>query len=361
VEAIKGRITLIDTVGHQVKLRRVGRNRVGLCPFHREKTPSFTLIGPELERFHCFGCGAHGDVLDFEARMRGATLNGAFLSQIAGELGIERGAETPAERIARRERQQQEKQLAEEAALFWLHARLSLTRTWRDLRRAERALTESSRTLVETNSAMDVEFAAFKASATAMGELDRLLEALDCLEQNDTRLASERILLGLVISGAVEFAEMAIELGALDFFSEGHRLTFEAIAALAARGEEVDRATVARELLKGVDLRQAGPFVRGEQQPDGRDVFRSVLFEFLLGLDDDLPANPDEWKWRARLVKQRRKATVDLYLSFAKALPKLRPAIRKQIEIDVLDAALVVGMLAAADSVGAPRVVGKVA
>lgn len=133
-----------------------------------------------------------------------------------------------------------------------------------------------------------------------------------------------------------------------------------AMAPLAARGEQVYSATFARELLKGVDLRQAGSFVRRERQPDGREVFTAVLFEFLLRLDDDLPADPREWIWRARLVKRRSKATVDLYRSFAKAVPKLRAATRKQIENDAKDAALIVGMLVAADSVGAPTAASKV-
>ena len=50
------------------ELRRTGRNLTGLCPFHRETTPSFT-VQPERGVFHCFGCGAHGSVIDFAMRL----------------------------------------------------------------------------------------------------------------------------------------------------------------------------------------------------------------------------------------------------------------------------------------------------
>lgn len=55
---------LNDTVGRHIKLRASGSRFVGLCPFHREDTPSFTL-DPANNTFHCFGCGAHGHAEDF--------------------------------------------------------------------------------------------------------------------------------------------------------------------------------------------------------------------------------------------------------------------------------------------------------
>lgn len=53
-----------------IELRRSGRNYVGLCPFHQERTPSFTVT-PEKQMFYCFGCGAGGDGIAFVARLRG--------------------------------------------------------------------------------------------------------------------------------------------------------------------------------------------------------------------------------------------------------------------------------------------------
>ncbi|CAL7964089.1 DNA primase [Gammaproteobacteria bacterium] len=58
------RIDIADIVGSRVKLRRTGGNLVGLCPFHTEKTPSFT-VSQSKQFFHCFGCAAHGSAIGF--------------------------------------------------------------------------------------------------------------------------------------------------------------------------------------------------------------------------------------------------------------------------------------------------------
>jgi hypothetical protein len=62
IDEIKGRVSLEAMVGRAVKLRRAGQRFQGLCPFHHEKTPSFTVSDKE-GFYHCFGCGAHGDAI----------------------------------------------------------------------------------------------------------------------------------------------------------------------------------------------------------------------------------------------------------------------------------------------------------
>jgi len=62
--AIKHDLDIVQYVSYYVSLHRAGRNPRGLCPFHSEKTPSFYVF-PDKGNYHCFGCGAHGDVLDF--------------------------------------------------------------------------------------------------------------------------------------------------------------------------------------------------------------------------------------------------------------------------------------------------------
>ena len=62
--------SLIEIISRYITLKRVGRNYIGLCPFHTEKTPSFS-VSEEKGFFHCFGCGAKGDVYDFTMRMEG--------------------------------------------------------------------------------------------------------------------------------------------------------------------------------------------------------------------------------------------------------------------------------------------------
>ncbi|HED23632.1 MAG TPA: DNA primase, partial [Firmicutes bacterium] len=61
IDEIRQRTDLVTLVGEYIKLERRGKNMVGLCPFHSEKTPSFT-VSPEKQLYHCFGCGASGNV-----------------------------------------------------------------------------------------------------------------------------------------------------------------------------------------------------------------------------------------------------------------------------------------------------------
>lgn len=66
IQELKMRNPIEDVVGRYVELKRAGRNLVGRCPFHSEKTPSFTVFS---DNFHCFGCSAGGDVITFVMRM----------------------------------------------------------------------------------------------------------------------------------------------------------------------------------------------------------------------------------------------------------------------------------------------------
>ncbi len=64
IEEIKSRANIVDLVSEYVTLKKAGRNFVGLCPFHKEKTPSFTVT-PDKQIFYCFGCGEGGNVFSF--------------------------------------------------------------------------------------------------------------------------------------------------------------------------------------------------------------------------------------------------------------------------------------------------------
>ncbi len=64
VSELRDKVDIVDVVSKYVRLKKTGRNFVGLCPFHEEKTPSF-VVSPEKQIFHCFGCGASGDVIKF--------------------------------------------------------------------------------------------------------------------------------------------------------------------------------------------------------------------------------------------------------------------------------------------------------
>ena len=65
---LKQIVSIEDVVGNYVKLKKQGTSKVGLCPFHNEKTPSFNIFG-KTNRFKCFGCGKSGDSIDFVALM----------------------------------------------------------------------------------------------------------------------------------------------------------------------------------------------------------------------------------------------------------------------------------------------------
>ncbi|MEK9149151.1 MAG: CHC2 zinc finger domain-containing protein, partial [Candidatus Desantisbacteria bacterium] len=61
---IRARCNILDIVSNYVSLKRAGKNWVGRCPFHEERTPSFT-VNQEKQLFHCFGCGEGGDLFSF--------------------------------------------------------------------------------------------------------------------------------------------------------------------------------------------------------------------------------------------------------------------------------------------------------
>ena len=86
IEEVRTRADIVEVIGAHVRLRRAGRNFVGLCPFHNEKTPSFS-VNAERGFFHCFGCGAGGSVFNFIMRMEGLTFPEAVRS-IARKYGV---------------------------------------------------------------------------------------------------------------------------------------------------------------------------------------------------------------------------------------------------------------------------------
>lgn len=120
LDELRSRISLSGLIGRSVKLVRRGREFAGLCPFHHEKTPSFYVV-EDKSFFHCFGCGAHGDVIGFVMRNDNLDFIEA-IEKLAGEAGLAVPRATPQER----ERAQQQKTLlgALEAAAAFYEARL---------------------------------------------------------------------------------------------------------------------------------------------------------------------------------------------------------------------------------------------
>jgi len=99
LQAIRDRISLVEVVSAYVSLKRAGRNHIGLCPFHGEKTPSFT-VSDERGLYHCFGCGESGTVFTFLMKIERLEFLDA-VTQLAKRAGValpERGEDDPAAR-----------------------------------------------------------------------------------------------------------------------------------------------------------------------------------------------------------------------------------------------------------------------
>jgi len=86
-DELRAKISIADVVGAKVKLTRKGREYTGLCPFHNEKTPSFT-VNEAKGFYHCFGCGAHGDIIKFEMDANGLTFIDA-VEKLAHKVGLQ--------------------------------------------------------------------------------------------------------------------------------------------------------------------------------------------------------------------------------------------------------------------------------
>ncbi|HEY4501076.1 MAG TPA: DNA primase [Candidatus Paceibacterota bacterium] len=86
VAEIKERLSIQDIISPYVKLKRAGKSLVGLCPFHKEKTPSFH-VSPDRGSWHCFGCGIGGDGFSFIEKVEGVDFKGA-LKILAEKAGV---------------------------------------------------------------------------------------------------------------------------------------------------------------------------------------------------------------------------------------------------------------------------------
>lgn len=108
ISEIRNTVDIVDVISEVILLKKTGKNYVGLCPFHSEKTPSFT-VSPEKQIFYCFGCGAGGNVFSFLMKHEGLTFPESA-RMLARRYGIEIPVTKP--------KPDQKKRLSEKESLF---------------------------------------------------------------------------------------------------------------------------------------------------------------------------------------------------------------------------------------------------
>lgn len=109
IEQVRDRTDIVDVIGKRISLKKAGHEYKARCPFHNEKTPSFT-VSPVKQFYHCFGCGAHGNAFQFLMEHDGMDFPDA-VKTLAAEVGLAMPKEEPA---SNEERQRQ----AHEQALY---------------------------------------------------------------------------------------------------------------------------------------------------------------------------------------------------------------------------------------------------
>ena len=132
ISEIKNSVNIVDVIGEVVQLTKAGRNFLGLCPFHGEKTPSFNVV-EDKQFYHCFGCGKSGDVFKFIEDYRGVSFMEAV--QIVGDqVGIHVQTLSPSQsRGQQTDGKQPFYEIHQEAAKFY-HAILMTTKMGEDAR-----------------------------------------------------------------------------------------------------------------------------------------------------------------------------------------------------------------------------------
>src|SRR3954464_10462474 len=107
-EDLLNRVDIVDVVSRYVQLKKGGANYLGLCPFHGEKTPSFT-VSPSKQFYHCFGCGKSGDSLPFLMKCAGMYWGGG-VKNLAGQYGMQVTEDDRSPAARAREAEQRQKQ-----------------------------------------------------------------------------------------------------------------------------------------------------------------------------------------------------------------------------------------------------------
>jgi len=118
IQTLLARVDIVDVVDRYVPLKKAGANYTACCPFHSEKTPSFT-VSPSKQFYHCFGCGAHGTAIGFLMEYGGKSFPDA-VEELARDAGLEvPRSVTPAEDARRAQGQDLTGLLLHAASDIW--------------------------------------------------------------------------------------------------------------------------------------------------------------------------------------------------------------------------------------------------
>ncbi len=120
IERIRSTVSIVDLIGQHVQLKRTGRNWVGLCPFHAERTPSFN-VNETTGRYKCFGCDKGGDIFTFVQEIEHTDFLGS-VEYLANKAGIQLTESSPGRSKERARRKQLVEAMAR--AVDWYHERL---------------------------------------------------------------------------------------------------------------------------------------------------------------------------------------------------------------------------------------------
>ncbi|MCB2016267.1 MAG: DNA primase, partial [Hydrogenophaga sp.] len=111
IQELLARVDVVDVVGKYVQLKKGGANFMGLCPFHGEKSPSFS-VSPSKQFYHCFGCGANGNAIGFLMEHAGMS----FIEAVK-DLAAQVGLQVPEDDVSPQERERAAQQRQKQATL----------------------------------------------------------------------------------------------------------------------------------------------------------------------------------------------------------------------------------------------------
>ena len=111
IQELLSRVDVVDVVGKYVQLKKGGANFMGLCPFHGEKSPSFS-VSPAKQFYHCFGCGANGNAIGFLMEHTGMNFVEA-VKDLAAQVGLQ----VPEDDVSPQERERAAQQRKRQATL----------------------------------------------------------------------------------------------------------------------------------------------------------------------------------------------------------------------------------------------------